>query len=59
MSQVVVDLLQVVGGQDRIDVREVLVQGRAADAGCFRNPRHGDSEEPLVQDQPPSAAGDR
>jgi len=45
------DVAGVPGGQDRLDVGEVLVQRRAADAGLGGDPGHRHRREPVLGDQ--------
>ena len=45
------DVALVPGGQDRLDVGEVLVQGRAAYARLGGDPRHRDRRQPVLGDQ--------
>ncbi len=49
--QVGVDLALVPGDQDRLDVREVLVQRGAPDAGCLGDLRHRDCARPVLAHQ--------
>ena len=47
LFEVAGDLTFVPGGQDRFDIREVLVQRRTSDAGFLGNLRHRHRPQPL------------
>jgi hypothetical protein len=51
LVEVVGDLPLLPGEQDRLDIREVLVEGRAADAGVLGDLRHGDRGRPVRLDE--------
>ena len=51
VSQVAADLPLVPGKQDRLDVPEVLVQGRAPDAGLLGDLRHRHRPQPVPGDE--------
>lgn len=45
------DLLRVPGDEDRLDIREVLVEGRSADPTVLGDLRHGHRSQPVLGDQ--------
>src|SRR5450755_2186861 len=51
MFEVTGDLAFVPGGQDRLEVGEVLVQGGAPDAGLLGDLRHRHRRQPVLGDQ--------
>lgn len=51
LVEMVADLAGVPGNQDGLDIREVFVEGRPADAGRFSNLRHRDRPHPVGSDQ--------
>lgn len=53
------DLMFVPGAQDRFDVWEVLVQGRASDAGLLGDLRHSHRPQPVFGHQRRSGVQDR
>ena len=59
MLEVGHDLTFVPGGQDRFDVREVLVQRRASDAGFLGDLRHRHRADPALGNEAGSGLDDR
>jgi hypothetical protein len=59
MFEVAGDLTFVPGEQDRFDVRELLVQRRASDAGLLGDPRHRHRPQPVLGHQRPGGLHDR
>jgi len=51
LLEVAVDLTLVPGDQDRLDIREVLVERRASDPGLLRDLRHGHRERSALGHQ--------
>src|SRR5918997_399725 len=59
LAQILLDVSLVPGQQDRVDVGEVLVQGRAADPALLGDVRHLDRGQPYLVDQRPGGVQDR
>jgi hypothetical protein len=59
MSQMSIDVPFVPGGQDRFDVREVLVQRRTSDPGFLGDLRHRHGQQPVLGHQRPGGFQDR